>query len=352
MGPISTRASALVVAAVLTVALSACDSPRTKAKAAPPAGVVNVYSGRHYDADKVMFQAFTDKTGIDVRTIEAEGAQLLERLKAEGEYTNADVIMTVDAGNLDRLVDADLLQPTTSPVLAGVPARFRDPGNRWYAFAKRARVIIYQKGGIDPATIASMDDLATPRLHGMICVRPSSNLYNLSLLSARIIREGPQKASAWVRGVVANFARPPQGSDTDQIKAVAAGDCKVSIVNHYYLERMAASGDAADRAVAAKVGLIFPDQNGAGAHINISGAGIAAHAHNLANARRLLDYMASPDAQEIIARLNDEFPIAAGVALPRRLAALGAFKEEDVPFTALGDHQAEAQRIYDAAGWR
>ena len=313
---------------------------------------MNVYSGRHYDSDKAVFGAFTKKTGIDVHTIEAEGAQLLERLKAEGEYTNADVIMTVDAGNLDRLVEAKLLQATTSPVLATVPARFRDPDGYWYAFAKRARVIVYQKGVVDPATITSMDGLAKTALRGMVCVRPSSALYNLSLLSARIIREGPAKASAWARGVVGNFARAPQGSDTDQIKAVAAGDCKVAIVNHYYLERMAGSPDPADRAIAEKVGLVFPDQKGAGAHINISGAGIAAHAQHLENARKLLDYMASPEAQDIIARLNDEYPIAEGVTLPPQLAALGPFKEENVPFTELGDHQAEAQRIFDAAGWR
>ena len=352
MPPTSPRASLPCVFALVVVALSGCDRSTNDQTTVASAGIVNVYSGRHYDSDKAVFRAFTEKTGIDVRVIEAEGAQLLERLKAEGEFTSADVIMTVDAGNLDRLVDANLLQPATSPVLDAMPARYRDPERRWHAFAKRARVIVYRKGAVDPATVASMDDLTAPALRGNICVRTSSNLYNLSLLSARILREGPTKATAWARGVVANFARPPQGSDTDQIKAVAAGACQVAIVNHYYVARMAGSPDPADRAVAEKVGLVFPDQQGAGAHVNISGAGISTHAQNLDNARTLLDFMAGAEAQEIIARLNDEFPIAEGVELPPQLAALGRFREEDVPFAELGDHQAEAQRIYDAAGWR
>jgi iron(III) transport system substrate-binding protein len=197
-----------------------------------------------------------------------------------------------------------------------------------------------------------MDDLTAPALRGAICVRTGSNLYNLSLMAARIVRDGPEKARAWAKGVVANFARAPQGSDTDQIRAVAAGDCKLTIVNHYYLARMRASGDPADKAVAYKVGLVFPDQAGAGAHVNISGAGVSVHARNKDNALRLLEFMVSPEAQAIIAEMNDEYPVAAGVTLPAALAELGPFKEENVPFDALGAHQGEAQRLFDEAGWR
>jgi iron(III) transport system substrate-binding protein len=347
----SLRASA---AAFFTfLALASCDrSPSGDQSTAAPKGIVNVYSGRHYDSDRAVFRAFSEKTGIDVRAIEADGAQLLERLKAEGEYTNADVIMTVDAGNLTRLVDANLLAPVTSPALDAVPARYRDPEGRWYAFARRARVLVYAKGVVDPATIASMDDLTKPSLRGAICVRTSSNLYNLSMMAARITREGPQNAAAWARGVVANFAREPQGSDTDQIRAVAAGACKVTIANHYYLARLRASGDPADKAVADKVGVVFPDQAGSGTHINISGAGVSVYARNKDNAVKLLEFMASPEAQKIIADLNDEYPVAAGVPLPPALAELGSFKEEQTPFAAFGPAQTQAQRVFEEAGWR
>ena len=313
---------------------------------------MNVYSGRHYDSDRAVFRAFTKKTGIEVRSIEADGAQLLERLKAEGEYTNADLIMTVDAGNLTRLVEANLLAPVTSPALAATPARYRDEQGRWYAFARRARIVAYRKGAVDPTTIASMDDLTRLGLRGSICVRTSTNLYNISLLAARIVRDGPEKARAWARGVVANFARDPQGSDTDQIRAVAAGDCRVTIVNHYYLARMRSSGDPADKAVADKVGVVFPDQDGAGTHVNISGAGVSVHARHKDNALKLLEFMVSREAQTIIAELNDEYPVAPDVTLPAALAELGAFKAEDVPFAAIGARQAEAQRLYEEAGWR
>lgn len=342
----------LVAAGALVLLASACGKPAATDGPKGEAAVVNVYSGRHYDADAAVFAAFTRKTGIDVRSIEAEGGQLLERLKAEGEYSNADLVMTVDAGNLDRLVDAGLLQPTTSPVLAAVPARYRDPDGRWYAFSKRARVIVYRKGAIDPASIASMDALATPALKGKVCARQSSNLYNLSLLATRIAREGRDKAKAWAQGVASNFARAPQGSDTDQIRAVAAGECTVAIVNHYYLARMRASEDPADQKVAQQVDLLMPDQAGAGAHVNISGAGVAVHAPHPENARKLLEFLTSAEAQKIISDLNDEFPIAAGVELPPQLAAIGAFKEESEPFTDFGALQGEAQKVFDEAGWR
>ena len=349
--PLSLRASLPLALAAFIFA--GCGSQTGENQSTPATkGIVNVYSGRHYDSDRAVFRAFQEKTGIEVRSIEADGAQLLERLKAEGEYTSADVIMTVDAGNLTRLVDAGLLAPATSPALAAVPPQYRDAEGRWYAFARRARVIAYRKGALDPAMIASMDDLAKPEMRGSLCVRTSTNLYNISLLAARIVRDGPDRARAWARGVVANFAREPLGSDTDQIRAVAAGDCKATIVNHYYLARMRSSGDPADKAVADKIGIVFPDQAGAGTHVNISGAGISVHARNKDNAVKLLEFMVSPEAQTIIADLNDEYPVADGVTLPPALAELGAFKAESVAFAEFGARQTEATRIFEEAGWR
>lgn len=314
---------------------------------------MNVYSSRHYDSDQRLYNAFTQASGIDVRVLPANGDQLLERLRAEGDVTEADLIVAADAGNLYRLQEANLLQAVDTPSLeAAVPARLHEPHGYWWGFSKRARVIVYRKGAVDPATLTSMDDLATPRFHGQVCARSSSNVYNLSLLSARIEREGAESARAWARGVRNNFARDPQGGDTEQIKAVAAGECQVAISNHYYLLRLLTSQDPNDRAVANAVGLVFPDQNGAGTHVNISGAGVSAYAQRKAEAVELLQFLVSDQAQRMLAPLNEEYPIRPDIAPTPALAALGSFKEEDVPLEALGRHQAEAARIFEEVGWR
>lgn len=320
---------------------------------AEPARRVNVYSSRHYDSDQALYDAFEASSGIQVRVLPAGGDQLLERLRAEGDQTEADLIVAADAGNLWRLQEADLLQPVTTPALqASVPARLHDPQGYWWGFSKRARIIVYRKDALDPASIISMDDLASARFRGQVCVRSSTNVYNLSMLSARIAREGADNARAWARGVRENFARDPQGGDTDQIKAVAAGQCQVAISNHYYLLRMMASEDPADRAVADAVGIIFPDQGGAGTHVNISGAGVCAHAQRKPEAVALLEYLVSDGAQAMLAPLNEEYPIRPEIAPTAALAALGAFREEDIPLEALGRHQAEAARIFEEVGWR
>ncbi len=346
-----------LLAAAAAVTAAACSPAADKAEdgladTSAETKVVNVYSSRHYDSDTAVFAAFTAKTGIEVRVVQAEGNQLLERLKAEGEYANADVVITVDAGNLDRLVEANLLQPATSPALDAVPAQFRDPQNRWFGFLKRARVLIYAKGVVDPAQLTSMDTLATPAFKGKVCARTSTNLYNLSMMAARIEREGPEKALVWARGVAGNFARQPQGSDSDQLRAVAAGQCQVAIANHYYLVRFRRSEDPADRAVSEKLGIVLPDQGGAGTHVNISGAGLAVHARNRANAIKLIEFLTTAEAQQVMSDKNNELPVATGVTLSPELAALGAFKEEVVDYGTFGARQPEAQRIFDEAGWK
>lgn len=344
-------------AAAATLLVAACSPAADTTKEAPAdtsaqTKVVNVYSSRHYDSDTAVFAAFTAKTGLEVRVVQAEGNQLLERLKAEGEYANADVVITVDAGNLDRLVEANLLQPATSPALDAVPAQFREPQNRWFGFLKRARVIVYAKDVIDPAQIPSMDTLATPAFKGKVCARTSTNLYNLSMMAARLEREGPEKALAWARGVAGNFGRQPQGSDSDQLRAVAAGQCQVAIANHYYLVRFRRSEDPADRAVSEKLGVVFPDQTGAGTHVNISGFGLAVHARNRANALKLMEFLSTAEAQQVMSDKNNELPVASGVTLSPELAALGSFKEEVVDYSTFGARQPEAQRIFDEAGWK
>ncbi len=341
------RAARAVLAAAL-LAIAACAP-----KAPAPEAVVNVYSSRHYDVDAALFRAFENETGIRVRAIEAPGDQLLARLQSEGPSSPADLILTVDAGALWRLAEAGLFQPAQSPALeAAVPARLRDPQGRWYALSKRARVLVYAPDRLNPSQIASLDALAAPELKGRVCARSSTNTYSLSLMATRIERLGAAAATEWAAGIVRNFARDPQGSDTDQIRAVAAGICDVALVNHYYLVRMSSAADPADREIAAKLALVFPDQDGAGAHINVSGGGVAAHAPHPENAVRLLEFLLSPQAQAEIARMNDEYPIRADVALPQALAGLGPFREEEAPLAAYGARQAEAQAAFDEAGWR
>jgi iron(III) transport system substrate-binding protein len=349
----SIAARAAILACGLGLALAACTPTPTGEATKPDAGVLNIYSSRHYDGDKLLYAAFEKETGIRVQTVEAKGEELLQRIKAEGEASPADIVITVDAGNLWKFAEAGILQPVASPTLeAAIPANLRDPQGRWFGVAKRARVIAYAKDKVKPADIARFDDLAKPGFKGRVCARPSTNVYNLSLMAARIERDGVDKARAWAKGVAANFARDPQGSDTDQLKAIAGGVCDVAIVNHYYLLRMAASPDPADQAAAAKLALVFPDQAEAGTHVNVSGAGIAAHAPDLANAKRFLEFLVSKEAQEIFAASNDEYPVITGAAAPAALTALGTFKEDPTPLAVYGARQAEAQKTFDEAGWR
>jgi iron(III) transport system substrate-binding protein len=331
-----------------------CGSAAALAACAPSErAYVNVYSARHYDADRTLYAAFEEATGVAVRVLPANAEQLLERLRAEGEATEADLVVAADAGNLWRMQDANLLAPVTSAALsAGVPQRLRDAAGHWWGFTKRARIIVYRKDAVAPDDVASMDNLTQARFSGQVVARSSTNTYNLSLLASRIERLGADNARDWAAGVRANFARDPQGSDTDQIKAVAAGLAQVAIANHYYVLRLARSDDNAEREAAAKVGIVFPDQGGAGAHTNISGAGVAAHAKRPERALQLLEYLVSDDAQRLLAPLNDEFPIRPEIEAAPELDALGAFKVEDVALDALGRRQREAAAIYEEVGWR
>lgn len=314
---------------------------------------VNVYSARHYDADRRLYAAFEEATGVRVRVLPANAEQLLERLRAEGEATEADLVVAADAGNLWRIKDAGLLRNTTTPALEqGVPQRLRDPDGAYWGFTRRARVIVYRRDAVRPEEVASYDNLADARFRRQIVMRSSTNTYQLSTLASRIERLGLENAQAWAAGVRANFARDPQGSDTDQIKAVASGEAQATLVNHYYWVRLQQSDDPADRQVAERTALVFPDQAGAGTHVNISGAGLAAHAKRPERAVQLLEYLVSDDAQRLLAPLNDEYPIRPSIPPAPALAALGEFREENIPLDALGRHQAEAARIFEAVGWR
>jgi iron(III) transport system substrate-binding protein len=343
-------------AAALSLVLAACgqaDAPQ-KAGPDPAKGVVNIYSSRHYDADEQIYALFQERTGIQVNRIEAKGDELLARMKAEGDQSPADVLLTVDAGNLWRAEQDKVLQPVATPALtAAVPAHLREPSGLWYAVAKRARVIVYDKAKVQPADVASIEQLADPKLKGLVCARSSGNIYNLSLMAALIERLGQQKAEAWARGVVANFARPPEGGDTDQILAMGAGQCAVALTNHYYWARVLESDGPAEKAAAAKGALSFPDQAGVGTHINITGVGLAAHAPNRDNAVRFMEFLLTPEVQTLLAKANNEYPVVAGAPMENPvLEGFGAFKEDPMALTVLGQRQAEAQKLFDKAGWK
>ncbi len=314
---------------------------------------INLYTARHYEADRALYAGFQEATGIEVRALTGSAEQLLERLRAEGDATEADVFVSADAGNLWRVKDAGLFQNVTTPALEqGVPAHLRDPDGAFWGFAKRARVIIYNKANVQPEEVASYDDLARPRFRNHIVMRSSTNVYQLSTLAARIERLGAENARAWAAAVRANFVRDPQGADTDQIKAVGAGEAQATLCNHYYYFRMSQSEDPADRETIANTGLVFPDQAGAGTHVNISGGGVTAHAQRRDLAVQFLEYLVSDAAQTMLAPLNSEFPIRPEIAPSPALAALGSFKEENIPLDALGRHQAEAAQIFEEVGWR
>ncbi|MEQ9189820.1 MAG: Fe(3+) ABC transporter substrate-binding protein [Alphaproteobacteria bacterium] len=326
---------------------------------APPAmtqaqdSVLNVYSARHYATDATLYDAFTAETGIEVRRIEAESDELIQRMLAEGRNSPADVFITVDAGNLWRAQQAGLLQPVSSPILeAAIPGYLRHEDGYWFGFAQRARVIYYNKERIDPGLVQSYADLADPALRGQVCIRTSSNIYNLSLMGSMIETLGEAGAQAWAEGVVANFARQPAGNDTAQLKAVAAGECGVAVANTYYYIRLLTSDDPTDQAIAARIGVVFPDQEGLGTHVNISGAGVAAHAPHPAAAVRFLEFLTSPGAQAYFAGVNNEYPVVDGVAPDAALASLGQFRAAPVNVAVYGENQPLAQMVYDRAGWK
>jgi iron(III) transport system substrate-binding protein len=318
------------------------------------AGVINIYSARHYQSDDALYQAFTDATGIRVRRIEGTDDALIERILQEGSASPADILFTVDAGRLWRAEQAGIFQAVESPVLRErIPAQLRHPEGKWFGFSSRARMIFYDKERIEAGAITRYEDLADPRWIGEICVRSGGNIYNLSLMAAMIAHHGAEAAEQWAAGVVANLARNPQGGDTDQIKAVAAGECGIAVANSYYFARLLTSDDPADRAVVARLGWVFPNQEDRGTHVNISGAGIAANAPNPSQALAFLEFLASSEAQTRFARGNNEYPVVSGAALDNpALEQLGPFKADPLDAALYGIHQADAQRALDRVGWK
>lgn len=317
------------------------------------AAELNVYSHRHYEVDEKINKLFATQTGIEVKVVNAEADQLIERLKSEGENSPADLLITVDAGKLQRAKSAGLLQSIQSPLLdERVPEALRDPGKQWYAYAVRARVILYSKERVKPDEITTYEDLADPKWRGRLLIRSSSNSYNQSLLASILIADGETKAETWAKGIVANMARPPQGGDRDQIKGVASGLADICVSNTYYLGLLLNSADAADQAAGRKVGVIYPNQDGRGTHANIAGAGLTKHAKNVGNATKYLEFLTSPEVQKIIANGSYEFPVNLDTSLSPTHAEWGPFKMDLETFPKLGEIQEAAVRIFDRAGWK
>lgn len=319
---------------------------------------VNIYSARHYDSDQTLYDAFTEKTGIDVNILEGDSDQLIERIRREGAASPADIMLTVDAGRLWRAEQAGVFQGIESDVLnERLPNAMRHPEGKWFGFSQRVRAIFYDPDDVDPANLKRYEDLADPRFEGDICIRSSNNIYNQSLLASMIAHHGMDDAEAWAQGVVDNMARDPEGGDTDQIRGVASGECDIAVANHYYYVRLLESDDASDREAAESVEILLPNQDGRGAHVNVGGAGVVADAPNRDNAIRFLEFLASDEAQRLFAAGNHEFPVVDGIGVDGigvdgTLATWGDFKRDALNINALGEHNPEAIRIFDRVGWR
>jgi iron(III) transport system substrate-binding protein len=316
---------------------------------------VNVYSARHYDTDEELYAQFTEQTGIEVNLIEGGSDELIERVRSEGINSPADVLITVDAGRLWRAEEADILQPIDSDLLEErIPSSFRHPDGLWVGLSKRVRGLVVNPEAVENYEELTYEALAEPRFEGRVCIRSSNNIYNQSLVASMVETIGADATEEWANGMVKNMARDPQGGDRDQIRSVAAGVCDVAVVNHYYLAVMITGDDEADQEAGSKVEFVFPNQgdDGRGAHINISGAGILKNAPNKDNATQFLEYLTTPEAQEYYIGGNNEYPINDEAEWADVLEEFGQYKSDAVNVSALGRNNPEAIRIMDRAGWK
>ena len=314
-------------------------------------GELNLYSSRHYDTDERLYSDFEELTGITINRIEGKADELIARMEAEGRNSPADVLLTVDTSRLERAKDAGILQAVDSDILEDrIPSNLQDSDNQWFGFSQRARVIFFDKADVSNPP-SSYLDLADPAYEGMICIRSSTNTYNQTLLAAIIENHGEDVARMWAEGVVANMARAPQGGDTDQLRGIVSGECEISVSNTYYFARAIRKdvdglSDSVDM-----VGLQWPAQGAEGAHMNLSGAGIAANAPNRDNAVAFLEYLASDQAQQYFSAGNDEYPAVEGVVLSEEVASLGEFQADDVDLSAVAKQLPLALTIFNDVGW-
>lgn len=315
-------------------------------------GELNLYSSRHYDTDERLYSDFTEQTGITINRIEGKADELIARMEAEGANSPADILLTVDTSRLERAKDAGVLQSIESAVLEErIPSNLQDSDNQWFGFSQRARIIFYDKADVAEPPVDYVS-LADPKYKGMVCHRSSSNVYSQTLLAAVIENHGEEAAKAWAQGVVDNFAREPEGGDTDQLRGLVSGQCDVSISNTYYFARALRKDVSGVSSDIEKIGWVFPAQEAEGAHMNLSGGGVAAHAPNKDNAIKFMEYLASDQAQQYFSAGNDEFPAVDGVPVSDSVSKLGEYKADAVDLSAVAKNVPAAQKIFNEVGWK
>ncbi|MGD1847817.1 MAG: Fe(3+) ABC transporter substrate-binding protein [Salibacteraceae bacterium] len=339
---------------VLALLASCSEAPKTEK--APQDAVeeeeITLYTHRHYDTDKAIIQKFTEETGIKVNVVKASADALMQKMESEGDQSPADLLITVDAGRLVRAKTKGLLQAAESEALMKmVPEHLRDTDNHWYGLTKRARVIVYDKEKVDPATLSTYENLVEPQWNGKILIRPSSNIYNQSMLASIIAHHGNEEAKTWAAGVLQNLARKPKGNDRDQVKAIMAGEGELAVINTYYLGKLLNSKDADEVKAGEAVAIFFPNQDDRGTHVNISGIGVAKYAPNKENAIRFIEYLLSKEVQETFAQTNYEYPVNPGANISELLQSWGTFKEDNLSLTKLGELNKDAVILFDEVAW-
>ena len=345
---------------VLSLAVSALTASLFSPSVLGNEQVLNLYSARHYPTDEALYSDFTKATGIKIKRVDSDDAGIIARLRAEGSASPADVILLVDASRLWKgEVDGMFLLVKSKTLEAAIPAQLRskptDDGTAWFGLSTRARVVVYDKLKVNKTDVDTYEELGDPKNKGQLCIRSGSHPYNLSLFGAMTEHLGPAATEAWLKGMVDNMARAPKGGDTDQIKAVASGECGIAVTNTYYLARLTRSTNPADKAVIERVGVVFPNQQSWGTHVNVAGGAVARHAKNKANAMKFLEYLVSPEAQNHFANGNNEWPVVKGLKLDNpALNALtgGNFKSEVIPISAVGMNQIKVQQMLDRVGFR
>ena len=345
---------------VLSLAVSALTAGLFSPSVLGNEQVLNLYSARHYPTDEALYSDFTKATGIKINRVDSDDAGIIARLKAEGSASPADLILLVDAARLWKgEVDGMFLPVKSKTLETAVPAQLRskptDDGTAWFGLSTRARVVVYDKLKVNKADVDTYEELGDPKNKGQLCIRSGSHPYNLSLFGAMTEHLGPAATEAWLKGMVDNMARAPKGGDTDQIKAVASGECGIAVTNTYYLARLMRSTNPADKAVIERVGVVFPNQQSWGTHVNVAGGAVARYAKNPANAMKFLEYLVSPEAQNHFANGNNEWPVVKGLKLDNpALNAMtgGNFKSEVLPISAVGMNQIKVQQMLDRVGFR
>jgi iron(III) transport system substrate-binding protein len=322
--------------------------------------VLNLYSARHYQTDEALYGNFTKSTGIKINRVDADDAGILARLKAEGSASPADVILLVDAARLGKGDSEGLFKPIKSTLLeSAIPSTLRakpsSEGTTWFGFSTRARVVVYNKLKVKKEDVDTYEELADPKNKGLLCTRSGSHPYNLSLFGAMTEHLGEVRTEAWLKGLVTNMARPPKGGDTDQIKAVASGECGVGLTNTYYLARIMRSSAPEDKQIMDSIGVVFPNQQSWGTHVNVAGAAVARNAKNVTNAVKFMEYLASAEAQNYFANGNNEWPVVASVKVSNpalQAMAGGNFRSETIPISAVASNQTKVQQMLDRVGYK